>query len=257
MSDDAAEGEASDADGGSAAAGVEPTADDDATAAHTADEADTTDERSTGSAAGAGADADAEADADRDLVARVAAHDEALADEVRALRDERDASRDRVAELEARVEDLEAKLKRKAADFENYKKRAERRREELKERATEDLVERVVGVRDDLVRALDQDEDADIRDGIESTLATFDRVLGDENVDPIEPDPGDEVDPHRHEVMMRVESDRPEGRIVDLFRPGYLMAGRVIQTAQVTVSEGGADADGSEGADADAANDGE
>jgi molecular chaperone GrpE len=176
-----------------------------------------------------------------ELADRVADYDEDLAAEV-------ETTVERVAEVETtaderaeRIDDLESRLKRKQADFENYKKRAERRETEIRERATEDFVERVVEVRDNLVRALSQDEDADIRDGLESTLAEFDDVLATENVEPIEPDPGDDLDPVHHEVLMRTESDRPAGTVVDCYRPGYEMAGRVIQTAQVTVSEGDGD----------------
>jgi molecular chaperone GrpE len=173
-----------------------------------------------------------------DLADRVAEHDAELGAAVEELEA-------RVAELEAelaetreRADDLESKLKRKQADFQNYKKRAKKRQEEIKERATEDFLTRLVPVRDDLVRALDQDEDVDIRDGVESTLSSFDRVLEEEDVTPIQPDAGDEVDPTRHQVMMRVESDQPEGTVVDVYRPGYEMAGTVIQEAQVTVSDG-------------------
>lgn len=142
-----------------------------------------------------------------------------------------------------RVEDLEERLKRKQAEFQNYKRRQEREREKLKERATEAFVERVVEVRDDLVRALAQDDDADLREGLKGTLAAFDEVLAEEGVEPIEPDPGDEVDPVRHEVLMREPSDQPEGTVVTTYRPGYEMADRVVQTAQVTVSEDDADED--------------
>jgi molecular chaperone GrpE len=164
----------------------------------------------------------------------VAAELEALAADAAALSTE-------VADLREtaeRVEDLEDRLKRKQAEFQNYKKRQEREREKLRERATEAFVERVVDVRDDLVRALAQDEDADLREGLTGTLATFDEVLAEEGVEPIEPAPGDEVDPVRHEVLMREQSDQPEGTVVTTYRPGYEMADRVIQTAQVTVSEG-------------------
>ena len=139
-----------------------------------------------------------------------------------------------------RIADLESKLARKQADFENYKKRLNRRREQERERATEDLVTRLLGVRDDLVRALSQEGDADIRGGVETTLEEFDRVLGDEGVAEIDPEPGTEVDPQRHEVMMRVDSDFPEGRVAGVFRPGYEMGEKVLRPAQVTVSEGGA-----------------
>lgn len=144
----------------------------------------------------------------------------------------------KLAEREEEIEDLQRRLKRKQADFENYKKRAKKRQKQIRERATEDFVERVVTVRDNLLRALDQDEGADIRDGIEATLAEFDRILADENVEPIEPDLGTEVDPVRHEVLMRVESDQPVDTIADVYQPGYEMAEKVVRPAQVTVSDG-------------------
>jgi len=92
-------------------------------------------------------------------------------------------------------------------------------------------------VRDNLARALEQDGDANIREGVEKTLEELDRVLADEGVDRIEPEPGEQPDPERHEVLMRVESDRPAGVIDELYRPGYEMGDRVVRTAQVTVSE--------------------
>ncbi|WP_435335068.1 nucleotide exchange factor GrpE [Haloarchaeobius sp. TZWWS8] len=187
-----------------------------------------------------------------DLVDRVSEYDDGLAQEVQSLvnrafelRDESRDLHDRVEELESEVESLRAerndfkqRLVRKQADFKNYKERAKKKQDQIRERATEDLVERIVPVRDNLVRALDQEEGADIRDGIEATLRDFNRVLEDENVEEVSPESGEEVDPQRHEVMVRVDSDEPEGAIVDVYRPGYEMGGKVIQTAQVTVSNG-------------------
>jgi len=187
------------------------------------------------------ADASDEGREERDLADRVAEYDAELGAAVEDLEARVDELEAELSETEARAADLESRLKRKQADFQNYKKRAKKRQEELKERATEDFLTRLVPVRDDLVRALDQDEDVDIRDGVESTLEEFDHVLDEEGVTPIQPNPGTEVDPVRHQVMMRVESDQPEGTVVDVYRPGYEMAGTVIQEAQVTVSgEGGA-----------------
>jgi molecular chaperone GrpE len=194
------------------------------------------------SAAADGADADSDSDAS-DLTARVADYDEELAEEVAEVESrlaDAEAERD---EKEERIEELEDALKRSKADFKNYKKRAKKRQEEIRERATEDFVGRVVSVRDNLVRALDQDEAADIRPGIESTLEEFDRILEEENVSPIDPDPGETADPTRHEVLMRVDDDRPEGSIVEVYRPGYEMADAVLREAQVTVSTGAGDGD--------------
>ncbi|WP_224449758.1 nucleotide exchange factor GrpE [Haloprofundus salilacus] len=172
------------------------------------------------------------------LSARVAEYDEELAAEVGELQSRTDELEAELAEKDDRVDELEAGLRRTQADFQNYKKRANKRQDDIRERATEDLVSRLVGVRDNLLRALDQDEGTDIRPGVESTLKEFDRVLDDENVEPIEPDPGESVDPQRHEVMMRVDSDHPEGTVADVYQPGYEMADKVIRAAQVTVSKG-------------------
>jgi molecular chaperone GrpE len=154
-----------------------------------------------------------------------------------------DELRDRIEELEAELEakdeeidDLTDKLSRSRADFQNYKKRMQNKQEEMQARATEDLVSRFTKIRENLVRALDQDQDADIRPGIQSTLDEFDAILEEENVEIITPEPGDDVDPQRHEVMMNVASDQPDGTVADVYQAGYEMAGKVLQAAQVTVS---------------------
>jgi len=192
----------------------------------------------TGSPSGSTIEDTEERAVSEELEARVAdASTEELAREIAVLR-ERAAAAERELEAHAdEIDDLESKLKRKQADFQNYKQRTQRQQEDLQERATEDLVERLLDVRDNLARALSQDDDADIRPGVESTLAEFDRVLGEENLATIEPEPGSEVDPQRHEVMMRVESDQPGDTVAEVFRPGYEMGEKVLRPAQITVSE--------------------
>lgn len=210
------------------------------------------------------ADADAEAaaeDAEGDaeqtpgepdsLADRVREHDEELGDEVADLEA-------RVAELEAdldaaneEIEDLTERLQSKQADFQNYKQRAKRRQEDIRERATEDLVERLLDVRDNLDRALDEDGDVDsLREGVKLTRKEFDRVLDAEGVSEIAPEPGEDVDAQRHEVMMTVDSDQPEGTVADVYRSGYEMGGKVLRAAQVTVSDGDAAADADDEANA-------
>jgi len=162
---------------------------------------------------------------------------EERADELADLHERAAVAEDRAAERADEIEDLESKLKRNQADFQNYKKRAEERRIEREERATEDLVSRLLDVRDNLSRALTQEEGTDIRSGIESTLEEFDRVLGEENVSPIDPEPGSVVDPQRHEVMLQVDSDQPTDTVAEVYRPGYEMGEKVLRPAQITVSE--------------------
>jgi molecular chaperone GrpE len=201
------------------------------------------------------------ADVDLDTIAEDAiGHDEPLEDvftaaEEAGVGDAFRALASRIADLEEETADLEeenetlrrekdnaeTQLKRKQADFENYKKRAKREQERIKEHATAELLERLLDVRDNLDRALEEsDSDADtLREGVRMTLSEFDRVLDGEDVHRIEPEPGDRVDPERHEVLMRVESDQPAGHVDERHRTGYEMGGQVLREAQVTVSEDG------------------
>lgn len=150
-----------------------------------------------------------------------------------------------LADERERTDDLESRLRRKQADFQNYKKRAERERERIQQRATKDLVERLLDVRDNLRRATEEDDpDVDsLRDGVEMTLREFDRVLDDEDVAEIAPAPGDEIDPTRHEVMLRTDSDQPADTVAEVYDPGYEMAGEVLRPARVTVSTGPSETD--------------
>ena len=181
---------------------------------------------------------DVTGETDQELLERVVDSDpEEIARELAALRSRNETLESEVEELEAEAEELEEKLKRKQAEFQNYKKRMKKRREEEQQRATEDLVSRILDVRDNLERALEQDEDTDIRGGVESTLRQLDDVLNAENVAVIDPDPGADVDPSVHQVLANVESEEPPGAIADVHRPGYEMAEKVLREAQVTVSK--------------------
>jgi molecular chaperone GrpE len=182
-------------------------------------------------------DGDARRDAEA-LAAAVAEHDQALAREVAAMEADLAETREALRERDEEVEELTSKLARTKADFSNYKERAKRKQEEIRERASESLVERIAPVRNDLLRALDQEEGSDLRPGVKSTVEKFDEVLADEGVESIEPEPGAEVDPARHQVMLRVDSDRPEGTIHEVYEPGYEMGDRVLSEAKVTVSSG-------------------
>ncbi|WP_373189119.1 nucleotide exchange factor GrpE [Halolamina sp.] len=204
--------------------------------AHATEETGTTPEtEEAATAADTTADAESAAGSEHPLVERVAAHDEALAGDLKAELTHAEAE---LTKKEEQIEDLEGTLKRKQADFQNFKKRQEKKLADQTARATEDLVERLLPVRDNLARALEQGSDTDISDGVEGTLRELDSVLEDEGVETIQPELGADPDPERHEVMMRVESDQPAGTIAKLYRPGYEMADRIIRTAQVTVSTG-------------------
>lgn len=191
------------------------------------------------------------------LVAEVAALDEDLAGSVATLLDRVETLESELESTESKLETVTERLDRTRRDFKNYKERSKRQQEDIRSRATEDLVGRLLEVRDNLDRALDDESDDvdSIREGVDLTRKQFDRVFAEENVERIEPELGSEVDPARHEVMMEVESDHPPGTIASVYRPGYEMAGRVLRSAQVTVAKAAPEAQSGPAADEPDTND--
>lgn len=182
-------------------------------------------------------DAPVDADALREGLAEA---DDELVEETNDLLAYLSELRESLSSANEEIDELTSRLKRARADFDNYKKRVKSRREEARREATRRLVERIVDLRDDLERAIAAEEQTvdDLIEGVKLTLNDLDRLLDAEDVQQIAPQPGDEVDPLQHEVMMRVSSDHPEGTIAEVFQPGYRHGDTVIQEAQVSVSTG-------------------
>lgn len=163
-------------------------------------------------------------------------------EEVEQLRGEVEALRESNRELEEERDDLESRLKRVQADFENYKKRAEEKVERARRRGVEEVVEEVVGVKDDLERALEAEGDVDLGDSLELLDEQIEQMLRGIGVERVEPDT--ELDPEKHEAVMRVDSaDHEEGEVVDVHEPGYVLGDRVVRTAKVSVAAGGSGED--------------
>lgn len=185
---------------------------------------------------------EARMDCDPELLEEVREMDaEALTREIKSLRERAESAEADRESLESEVSELEDRIKRVQADFQNYKRRTEDRAERAADRAKRDLVGQLLPVRDNLARALDQDEDTDIRDGVQATLREFDEVLEDAGVEAIEPSVGEAVDPDRHEVVHREDDDGDA--IASVYRTGYELEDTVIRPAQVTVGSVSADAD--------------
>jgi molecular chaperone GrpE len=154
------------------------------------------------------------------------------------------------AELEEKGELAEGyldRLMRMQAEFENYRKRTEREREEMRKMASERIVADLVDVTENLERALDaysRRDDASscsLEEGIRMTLLQLKEVLGREGLSEIE-SVGRPFDPNYHEVVSTVPSEEhPENTIVKEYMKGYLLNSRVLRTAKVEVSSGKAE----------------
>lgn len=147
-------------------------------------------------------------------------------EETEALRRERDELREQVL--------------RKRAEFENYRKRVERDRQQAGTDAAAAIFKGLVPTLDNLDRALESaSKDDPLREGVELTrreLLSFLESQGVEVHDPV----GQPFDPERHQALSHEPSAGfADGTIVEVFRKGYSYKGRLLRPALVKVAKGG------------------
>jgi molecular chaperone GrpE len=137
-----------------------------------------------------------------------------------------------------RLAALEDRLLRVAADFDNYKKRAAREREEYVAFANERLIKELLPVLDDLERALlaaAEHEEAKLEEGVELVHRSLASLLERHGVKEIETD--GKFDPHVHEALLSQPSEAEQGSVLDVVQKGYTIGDRVVRPARVIVSE--------------------
>ncbi len=162
---------------------------------------------------------------------------EAVHPSASAGRLEEEQERSLLAEEEAGR--LREALLRKAADFENLKKRAERDKNEYVRYALSETMRDLVGVLDNLERALAHAPASGVeefRAGVEMILRQLADVLRKYGVTEI-PALGTPFDPQFHEAMMRGDSsDVPPGTVIEVYQKGYILNDRLLRPAMVKVS---------------------
>jgi molecular chaperone GrpE len=152
-----------------------------------------------------------------------------------------DESEETVAELKQQRDDYYDRLLRKSAEFDNYRKRIDRERQQLSEAAAADLLQELLPLVDDLERALKADEGGEataaIRKGVELIHKQLLETLRKRGVQPIEA-LGADFDPHFHMAVAHEPSGgRREGEIIEEFRRGYLLGDRLLRPAMVKVAK--------------------
>jgi len=133
--------------------------------------------------------------------------------------------------------EVEDRLLRVAADFENYKKRAAREREEYVAHANERLVKELLPILDDLERALtaaEQHEEAQLEEGVRLVHRSLAQLLQRNGVREIATD--GKFDPHVHEALLSQPSEAEEGSVVDVVQKGYTLGDRVVRPARVVIA---------------------
>jgi molecular chaperone GrpE len=127
-------------------------------------------------------------------------------------------------------------------EFETFRRRAERDREDHKKYAAEKVLKQFLGVFDNLERALGHagdEKDGPLGQGVSMTLHQFASALSQNGVVRVESTVGEKFDPVHHEAMGQTFSDTiPTGAIVEEMQAGFTLHDRLLRAAMVTVSRG-------------------
>lgn len=147
---------------------------------------------------------------------------------------------DPVAALKQEVEENYNRYLRVQADFDNFRKRTRKEKEELLKYASQPLIEALLPAIDNLERALAAGQSAEHSDslikGVEMVVRQIQQTLEQEGLKAIEAE-GKPFDPGFHQAVMQEESAEHEaGIVIQELQKGYVLKDRVIRPAMVKVS---------------------
>jgi molecular chaperone GrpE len=150
-----------------------------------------------------------------------------------------DSATDQIQKLLAEKQEMMNTLVRRQADFENFKKRVEKEKQQDRHRGVEIMIEQMLPVLDAFDRALAgpvSAENADYRKGFEMIRTQLWSALAKQGLERIDT-AGKEFDPNLHHAIESVpNTEHGEGTVVGEMQPGYRFHGRVLRPAMVRVA---------------------
>ena len=136
---------------------------------------------------------------------------------------------------EGEVQEYISLSQRLQADFENFKKIQDKRNKDLLKFANENIIKEFLDCYEDFGRALNTENDEDLRDGIELIYNKFSDVLKKEGVEEI-PAKGEKFDLNKHEALMVKDSpDVENGYVIEELMKGYMYKDKVLKYSKVIV----------------------
>lgn len=150
-------------------------------------------------------------------------------------------SDDPMAGLQADLDRFRDLALRSQADFENYKKRAAREKEDAVKYANNSLLQRLVSILDNfelgLAAAKTEGTQSPIYSGMVLVQKQLNDLLEENGLEAIEAE-GKTFDPNLHEAIAHEPSDAPEETVIRQARRGYRLKDRLLRPARVVVSSG-------------------
>lgn len=153
--------------------------------------------------------------------------------------DSKDSEKSELDKANEQIAALSDKLIRNAAEFDNYKKRTAREKEDFYKSAVCETVAPLLPVLDNLERAIaaaeDSGESGSVLDGVKMVKKQFEDALKSIGVEPIEA-VGEQFDPEKHNAVMTADSDEDENTVLEEFQKGYIYRDKVVRHSMVKVS---------------------
>ncbi len=168
-----------------------------------------------------------------------AADAESLQKKLAMLEAQLEESFKRARETGDRLKDTHDRLLRTAAEFDNFRKRAVKEKEDVQRFGIERLLKDFLPVMDNLERALDHAEQHDPRqviEGVRLVQKLFENTLAKHGVVGFSA-LGKPFDPGLHEALMQQDSDEPAGTVVSEMARGYKLNERLVRPAAVVVAK--------------------
>lgn len=149
---------------------------------------------------------------------------------------------EKLEEAEAEIASLKDQLLRKAAEFENFRKRTIKEKTELILNGGRRVIEALLPVLDDLERAQDNmgkatDVEA-LKEGVELILSKLDKTLSGQGLKKIDTtDALFDTDFHEAIAMVPATDESQKGKVIDCVQTGYMLGETVIRHAKVAVGQ--------------------
>lgn len=162
-----------------------------------------------------------------------------LEEKYKVLERDLELLREKFVQQEKEASDYLELLKRMKADFDNYRKRVIKEQTFLVERASRELIEKLLPILDNLERAINSSkENADLQtllSGIEIIYQQLLEVLKKEGLEPINPC-SEPFDPECQEaVLSEVRNDHQDETVLEVLEKGYRLKGVLLRPAKVKV----------------------
>ena len=138
--------------------------------------------------------------------------------------------------LQEKLAEANDKYLRMLAEYDNYRRRSQKERENIYADVRADTVKKLLPVYDNLLRAAEQEPNEDVKKGMEAIQTQFKSILGALGVTEIEA-VGKHFDPTLHEALLHIEDEKyGEGEIVLELEKGFKLGDKVIRFSKVQVA---------------------